>query len=106
METNLNLTMTWMWTESDSSWWHNIGTDMEKRQLDMNSSLNCINTGDSGLTQKLFTRNNSRSVLLPLNSFYHEPGWNLKHKLHSVLLDLIDAVFWPVLALQSSTLYK
>lgn len=79
---------------------------MEKRRLDVKSSLNRINTGDSGLTQKLFAMNNSRSVLLPLNPFHHEPGWNLKHKLHSVLVDLMDAVFWPVLALKSSTLYK
>lgn len=46
------------------------------------------------------------AMTFPLNPFYHEPGWNLKHKLHSVLMDLIDAVFWPVLALPSSTIYK
>lgn len=106
MEMNSNLTMIWIWTESDSSQRHNIGTDMERRRLDLNSSLYRINTGDSRLTPKLLNMNISRSVLFPRNTFYHEPGWNLKHKLHSVLVDLIDAVFWPVLALQSSTLYK
>lgn len=46
------------------------------------------------------------AMTFPLNPFYHEPGWNLKHKLLSVLVDLIDAVLWPVLALPSPTIYK
>lgn len=80
MELNSTLTMTW------------IRVNIAKRQLDLNSSLNRIAAADSRLTCKLFNKNVFRCVQFLLNPLYHEPGWNLKHKLHGVLLDLIDAV--------------
>lgn len=81
MELNSTLTMTW------------IRVNIARRQLDLNSSLNRMATADSRLTRKLFNKNTFRSVQFLQNPLCHEPGWNLKHKLHGVLLDLIDAVF-------------
>lgn len=36
-----------VWTESDSIWWNKIDEDIERRRLDLNFSLDHINTGDS-----------------------------------------------------------
>lgn len=36
----------------------------------------------------------------------HKAGWTLQHKVCRGLLKLIDAVFWPNQACQTSALYK